>query len=103
MREMKNRVEYENAVDEMPTVIEAEQKDVGDMVSRSYLLSEYDRQHEGPPGGARKIIEEAPSIETEIIFCKDCRHNGSFDTDCPIKWGKTDSDFCSRAERRADG
>lgn len=30
-----------------------------DLVSRQYLLNEYDRQHEGPPGGARKIIEDA--------------------------------------------
>ena len=34
----------------------------GDLVSRKYLLAEYDKQHIGPPGGARKIIEEAPSI-----------------------------------------
>jgi DNA-directed RNA polymerase subunit RPC12/RpoP len=32
-----------------------------DYVSRQYLLDEYDRQHQGPPGGARKIIEEAPA------------------------------------------
>lgn len=30
-------------------------------VSRQYLLDEYDRQHQGPPGGARKIITEAPA------------------------------------------
>ena len=30
-------------------------------VSRQYLLDEYDRQHQGPPGGARKIIEKAPA------------------------------------------
>ena len=30
-------------------------------ISRQYLLAEYDRQHQGPPGGARKIIEEAPA------------------------------------------
>lgn len=34
---------------------------MSDYVSRQYLLDEYDRQHKGPPGGARKIIEEAPS------------------------------------------
>lgn len=32
-----------------------------DYVSRQYLLDEYDRQHQGPPGGARKIIEKAPA------------------------------------------
>ena len=44
-------------------------------------------------------IKQLPSAEPEIIRCKDCRHNGSFDTDCPIKWNKTDSDYCSWAER----
>ena len=32
----------------------------------------------------------------EVVRCKDCRHNGSFDTDCPIDWnGK---EYCSFAE-----
>lgn len=35
----------------------------GDYVSRDYLLGEYDRQHQGPPGGARKIIAEAPAAD----------------------------------------
>ena len=30
-----------------------------DLISRAYVLAEYDRQHKGPPGGARKIMEEA--------------------------------------------
>lgn len=34
----------------------------GDCISRKWCLAEYDRQHVGPPGGARKIIAEAPSI-----------------------------------------
>lgn len=43
-----------------------------DLVSRQYLLTEYDRQHVGPPGGARKIIEEAPPVRnTDWIPCKD--------------------------------
>ena len=33
-----------------------------DLVNRQYLLDEYDRQHVGPPGMARKIIEEAPAV-----------------------------------------
>lgn len=39
----------------------------------------------------------------KLVMCKDCMHNGSFDTDCPIKWNKWDEDFCSYAERRIDG
>lgn len=37
--------------------------DRGDCISRKWCLAEYDRRHKGPAGGARKIIEEAPSIE----------------------------------------
>ena len=28
------------------------------------LLAEYDRHHKGPAGGARKMIEDAPTIRT---------------------------------------
>ena len=39
-----------------------------DLISRSWLLSEYDKRHKGPPGGARKLIEEAPSaLGTDCI------------------------------------
>ena len=44
-----------------------------------------------------KAVRNQPSAQPEIIHCKDCRHNGSFDTDCPIKWnGK---EYCNFAER----
>lgn len=48
----------------------------------------------------RMRITLIKSGQTEIIRCKDCIHK--FDHDCPIDWGKTDSDFCSFAERRTD-
>ncbi len=34
----------------------------GDLVDRNELLAEYDRQHKGPAGGARKIIEQATAV-----------------------------------------
>lgn len=34
----------------------------GDLVDRNYLITEYDRHHHGPAGGARRIIEDAPTI-----------------------------------------
>ena len=34
----------------------------GDLVDRNYLIAEYDRQHKGPAGGARRIMEDAPPI-----------------------------------------
>lgn len=33
-----------------------------DLISKKSLLSDYDEKHKGPAGGARKLIEDAPSI-----------------------------------------
>lgn len=51
--------------------------------------------------GAKQILEALPAVQSQgIIRCKDCMHNGSFDTDCPINWnGK---EYCSFAERRTN-
>ena len=51
-----------------------------DAVSRQWLLDEYDKRHKGVAGGARKMIEEAPSVtpissenrvKLEQIECED--------------------------------
>ena len=34
----------------------------GDLVDRNKLLAEYDRQHEGEAGNARKIMEQAETV-----------------------------------------
>lgn len=96
----------------------------GDLVSRQYLLQEYDRQRKGPPGGARKIIEEAPAAhpagkkledvceelkrlltQPNVITCKDCKHRDPESRRCRhgAQWcpiPKEDKDYCSFAERR---
>ena len=68
------------------------------------LLAEYDRVHEGPPGKARTLIENAPTIEQEIIVCADCKHWICHDRRCGY-WnhGVKPLDWCSHAERRTDG
>ena len=80
-----------NMMRKQPTVDVPE----GDLVSRQYLLAEYDRQHKGPPGRARKIIEEVPAIVPDkktghwILYengsakCSECRHirNDAWDLD----------------------
>lgn len=38
-----------------------------DYVSRQWLLDEYDKRHKGPPGGARKMIEEAPAADVRPV------------------------------------
>ena len=62
---------------------------------------------------AADIIRRLPSVQPEIIRCKDCKHYGRVDKrrfyrgyDCldgRIASIVPDKDFCSRAERRTDG
>lgn len=74
-----------------------------DLISRSALLAAYDKAHQGPPGGARKLIEDAPDA---IVRCKDCTEYqewgggkismrlGSYYGDVPPNW------FCAYGKRR---
>lgn len=39
---------------------------MNDLISRKALLAEYDRVHIGEPGGARKLIEDAPAVREWI-------------------------------------
>ena len=34
----------------------------GDLVDRDALIAEYDRQHKGPAGGARRIMEQTKTV-----------------------------------------
>lgn len=43
-----------------------------DLIDRQALLDAYDAAHEGPPGGARKLIEKAPSVDQVIISGWQC-------------------------------
>ena len=46
-----------------------------DLISRAYVLAEYDRQHNGPPGVARKIMEQAPAVDAApVVRCAYCKH-----------------------------
>ena len=78
-----------------------------DFVSRQWLIDEYHQRHQGPPGGALKMIEEAPAAEVyPVIHCKDCVHG------CPEKGHGPDvhcswwdypmppMGFCSKATRK---
>ena len=66
------------------------------LIDADELLAEYDRQHEGEPGKARKLIEDAPTINRPtrsqfkrmavqlgyepVVHCKDCQHWGNEET-----------------------
>ena len=41
---------------------------MSDLISRKALIAEYDRVHIGPPGGARKLMEDAPTVDAvEVV------------------------------------
>ena len=63
-----------------------------DVIDRNALLDEYDREHIGEPGKARKLIEEAPRVDAvEVVHgrwinegdgdwrCSSCRKLFTFD------------------------
>lgn len=41
-----------------------------DLISRKALIEAYDKAHKGPPGGARKLMEEAPGVDAVVLPCK---------------------------------
>ena len=97
------------------------------LIDADDLLAEYDRQHEGEPGKARKLIEDAPTIDRPtrsqfkrmavqlgyepVVHCRDCKHKDTW-TESKIRdwfWCGVsglqvveDMDFCSYGERRTD-
>lgn len=88
---------------------------VGDMISRQETLRAFEEMCSCTDYGwderdFRDLIKKMPSVEPEIIRCKDCKY-GNPNT----KYGCTcyhyrryeahemsPNDFCSRAERRTD-
>lgn len=83
----------------------------GDLISRSALIAEYDRVHQGPPGGARKLMEDAPAVDAAPVVhgrwkyfhkqnkavCTNC----SFERDLDVNFGKAVS--CPNCGAKMDG
>ena len=80
------------------------------LIDANELIAEYDRVHIGEPGKARKLMEEAPTVDAvEVVRCKDCIHDNM--TTCPLCWienhtmhfiNHNSDDFCSCGERRKE-
>lgn len=81
------------------------------LIDADDLLKQYDREHKGPPGRARELIEVAPTVKdaVKVIRCKDCRYyiySRVLDSMiCENILGMncctvTENDYCSAAARR---
>ena len=40
---------------------------MADLIDRDALIAEYDRVHVGAPGGARKLMVDAPRVDAELV------------------------------------
>lgn len=86
---------------------------MNDLISRRALLAEYDKNHVGPPGGARRLIESAPAVEaTPVARGKwieeklPMRRNGYIKITCSIcgrSPGNRHTAFCAYCGAKMDG
>ena len=55
-----------------------------ELIDRAALIAEYDRVHVEPPGMARKLMEDAPTIEERKTgrwidgYCSECGEHALF-------------------------
>lgn len=47
---------------------------MAEYIEREALLAEYDRQHTGEPGRARKLIEDAHTIDAVPVTASELKH-----------------------------
>ena len=79
------------------------------LIDANALIAEYDRIHIGEPGKARKLMEDAPTIDAvEVVRCRDCKHWLKDVTVCTGFVGRCDfanymvnaKGYCSYGERK---
>ena len=81
---------------------------MAEYIERQALLAEYDRVHVGPPGGARKLIEEAIAADVvPVVRCKDCEHSfvlgeSDLQNEPPYKFYRKDVLMCGCEEHFGD-
>ena len=82
---------------------------MAEYIDREALIAEYDRVHQGPAGGARKLMVDAPAADVvEVVRCKDCVYWDGMGykglCEAPmnglVREYTDDDSFCSYGERR---
>ena len=73
-------------------------------IERETLIAEYDRTHIGAPGGARKLMVDAPAVDAvEVVRCKACRYFDVIIDCCTNELAMHscyEDGFCSYGERK---
>ena len=88
------------------------------LIDANALIAEYDRVHIGEPGKARKLMENAPTVDAvPVVRCRECVHwkptkskagNSFSDMEhiggCEfVYYCLRESDFCSHGKRKDGG
>lgn len=72
-----------------------------DLIERQDAIDAIVKQSVVDKTVAKRVLAQLPSAEPEIIRCKDCKYYDG--RPCGnVDYYNTESDFCSRAERRTD-
>ena len=79
-------------------------------IERNALIAEYDRVHIGPPGGARKLMEEAPTADVAEVKHGKWEQNKQWEYDyncsicgeyaCESGYGNIVSNYSFRDDQR---
>ena len=80
------------------------------LIDANALIAEYDRVHIGEPGKARKLMEDAPTINAvEVVRCRNCIGRSTWYNDakygCAVcgmsgMYPKSEDGFCSYGIRK---
>ena len=80
------------------------------LIDANMLIAEYDRVHIGEPGKARKLMEDAPTINAvEVVRCRNCIGRSTWYNDakygCAIcgmsgMYPKSENGYCSYGLRK---
>lgn len=68
------------------------------LIDADALVATYDAAHDGPPGKAKTLILNAPTVDAvEVVRCKDCANRGLVycQRENPEDW-----EYCSDGKRR---
>ena len=75
------------------------------LIDANALITEYDRVHIGEPGKARKLMEDAPTVDAvEVVRCRECKYHEDtlvigFEHCCLYDLTMRYNDFCSYGKR----
>ena len=71
------------------------------LIDANALIAEYDRVHIGEPGKARKLMEDAPTIDAvEVVRCKDCVIHGTCYPESVFRFCGISNPFCCTGEMK---